>query len=96
MEDIINQNEIKNLDDKASDEFLALANKFEDDIDRFNCYHRAAQLGHPQGQYKTGFYYWNGFGVEKDKKKAIEWYIKASEQGHRVAKYILSCVGLNK
>ena len=82
--------QIKQLDNKSAEECLGLAEKLEDDKDRFACYHRAAELGNPQGQYKTGFYYWNGFGVEADRTKSIEWYIKAARQKHREALYVLS------
>lgn len=72
------KNQIKQLDNKSADECLDLAGRLEDDKDKFVCYHRTAELGNSQGQYKMGFYYWNGFGVEADRNKAIEWYIKAA------------------
>ena len=79
------KDQIRELDNKSAEECLSLAEILEDDKDKFDCYLRAAELGNPQGQYKTGFYYWNGFGVEADRTKAIEWYIKAAQQEHREA-----------
>lgn len=84
------KDQIRELIYKSSEEYLNLAGQLDDDKDKFECYHRAAELGNPQGQYKTGFYYWNGFGVEVDRTKAIEWYIKAAQQEHREALYVLS------
>ena len=37
-------------------------------------------------QSVLGFMYMNGVGVEKDIKKAYEWYFKAAEQGDEGAK----------
>ena len=84
------KDQIRELIYKSSEEYLKLAEILEDDKDKFDCYLRAAELGNPQGQYKTGFYYWNGFGVEADRTKAIEWYIKAAQQEYREALYVLS------
>ena len=84
------KDQIRDLIYKSSEEYLKLAEILEDDKDKFDCYLRAAELGNPQGQYKTGFYYWNGFGVEADRTKAIDWYIKAAKQEHREALYVLS------
>jgi TPR repeat protein len=84
------KDQIRELIYKSSEEYLKLAEILEDDKDKFDCYLRAAELGNPQGQYKTGFYYWNGFGVEADRTKAIDWYIKAAQQEYREALYVLS------
>ena len=31
--------------------------------------------------YNLGYFYENGFGVEKDNDKAIYWYKKSAEEG---------------
>jgi TPR repeat protein len=43
---------------------------------------KAAKQGDPLSQHNLGYCYENGEGVEKDIKKAIEWYQKAAKQGH--------------
>lgn len=49
------KDQIRELIYKSSEEYLKLAEILEDDKDKFDCYLRAAELGNPQGQYKTGF-----------------------------------------
>ena len=39
--------------------------------------------------FVTGFCYENGEGVAMDKKKAVEWYTKAAEQGCSNAQFNL-------
>ena len=41
-----------------------------------------ARAGDAQSQNSLGFMYEAGRGVEKDLKKASEWYRRAAEQGH--------------
>lgn len=47
-------------------------------------FRKAAEQGHPEGQYELGqMYYWGfGSGGNMDCKKAIYWWEKAEEQGH--------------
>ncbi len=33
-------------------------------------------------QYNLGDMYWDGQAVAKDKKKTLEWYMKAAKQGN--------------
>jgi len=42
---------------------------------------KAAEQGHPMAQGKLGSYYLNGFGVPKDRSKALEWFRLGSENG---------------
>ena len=42
----------------------------------------AAEQGEPVAQYCIGIMYENGDGVEKDYKKAKEWYEKSAKQGN--------------
>ena len=43
----------------------------------------------PEEQYNLGEKYWSRSGVGHDYKKAVEWYLKAAEQGHADAQYRL-------
>ena len=53
----------------------------------FNFYMKASNNGKPGGNVDAtkniGTYYENGMFVAKDNKKALEWYLKAKEQGNR-------------
>lgn len=44
-----------------------------------------AQQGYPLAECQVGFFYLEGFGVEKDIKKATYWYKQASLQNHKAA-----------
>ena len=48
-----------------------------------------AMSGFPDKQFKLGWMYANGEGVEKDYKEAVKWYRKAAEQGSENAKAAL-------
>jgi len=39
-----------------------------------------ADRGEPWAQLRVGIFYYNGWGVEKDHQKALEWYEKAARQ----------------
>jgi len=54
-----------------------------------NCYMEAADLGHPQAQFKVATMYEKGHGVAKDHDHAMEWFMKASTGGYAPAKYSL-------
>lgn len=41
-------------------------------------YTESAQLGYMAAQYELGCYYYNGWGVEKNLQKAVEWWTKAA------------------
>lgn len=46
---------------------------------------RAANAGFSIAQYKMGGMYENGIAVEKNVKKAFEWYLKAAQQSYAPA-----------
>lgn len=47
----------------------------------FNVLMQGAQQGNGFAQYNLGYRYATGEGVQKDDKKAAEWFAKAAEQG---------------
>lgn len=49
-------------------------------------YGRAAQKGHARAQFNLALCFEQGNGVEKDVEKAIEWYIKAIQNGYPISK----------
>ena len=51
-------------------------------------YIKAAKQGHAIAKCNLGSFYFNGDGVEKDLKKAAEWFEQA-KQGHADAQYNL-------
>ena len=48
-----------------------------------------AEQGHAASQNSVGYKYWWGFGVEKDRAKARQWYIKAANNGNKHSAYAL-------
>lgn len=46
-----------------------------------------ARSGNMQAQSDLGHLYENGNGVQKDYKKAFDWYHKSAEQGYAIAQY---------
>lgn len=55
----------------------------------FECYKKAALMGDSYAQILVGFYYQHGWGIQKDKQKAVEWYTLSAEQGYADAQYRL-------
>ena len=53
-----------------------------DDKEAFFWLEKAGEHGHPRAQNNLGNAYQSGEGVEKNYKKAIEWYGMAIRQGH--------------
>ena len=48
----------------------------------------AAESGDAQAQFNIGCrYWWGGYGLEVDKRKALDWWLKAAEQGHAKAQF---------
>ena len=58
-------------------------------INLFNNYIQAAEKGDVEAQFMVGAYYALGLGVTVDGLKALEWVMKAAEQGHIEAKNLL-------
>jgi TPR repeat protein len=48
-----------------------------------------ASLGSTEKQYDTGHLYENGAGLKTDLDKAVYWYTKAGEKGHKEAQFRL-------
>ncbi|MBP3614541.1 MAG: sel1 repeat family protein [Bacteroidaceae bacterium] len=55
----------------------------------FKLYYEAAKQNLPEGLYKLGLCYENGYGVKKDTSKALEYFIKSAENGYSYAQYRL-------
>ncbi len=47
---------------------------------------KAAELGGAEAQYQYAEVYLQGLGVEKDRKEAVGWLVKAYQQGHKQAR----------
>jgi TPR repeat protein len=47
---------------------------------------KVAECGDPEAQYKLGFSYDKGKGVDRDAEKSVYWFKKAAEQGDETAK----------
>ena len=60
------------------------AKKYEQAIPKLNA---AANKGYKKAQYKLGKCYKEGYGVEKDRKKATQLFMKAAQQGYAKAEY---------
>ena len=48
---------------------------------------KAAENDDETGMYNVGLCYSEGDGVEKDKEKAFEWYLKAADKNHAQGAY---------
>ncbi len=59
------------------------------EADAFHCFLLSADNGDIKGQFKTGLCYEKGFGCEKDKDKAKQYYEKAALRGHGGAQWRL-------
>ena len=55
----------------------------------FPIFKELAEQGDSDAQNYTGVCYEYGLGVSEDKTKAVEWYTKATEQGHKAGKEAL-------
>ena len=56
-------------------------------------YTRAAKLGNAEAQFRLGWCYYDGTGVEKDLNEAEYWFRKSAEQGEEQAKAALNRIG---
>ena len=48
--------------------------------------HKQAEKGHVYAMFNLGIGYMNGYGVNQDKAKAIEWFRRAADKGFAGAK----------
>ena len=58
-------------------------------------YEAAANQGHHEAEYWTGYCYEQGEGVAPDLKKAVEWYTKAADGGAAAANNSLGLIYLS-
>lgn len=52
-------------------------------------YQRAAERGHPEGQFMAGIMHFSGKGASKDNVRAYMWWTLAASQGHQLAQQML-------
>ena len=52
-------------------------------------YIKAAKKGDADAQFRIGSCYSKGDGIEKNEKKAVNWWRKAAEQGHAISQGLL-------
>ena len=57
----------------------------QSDEEAIRWYRKSVDRGDAEAQYRIGTMYLKGRSVERDLKKAAEWYMKAAEQGHEKA-----------
>ena len=55
------------------------------------CFMQPENRQNPKAWNTLGIMYNNGYGVEKDERKAVEWYMKAAMNGYAVSQYNLAC-----
>ncbi len=80
--------------EKFYKEAVKYRDKGEHDL-AFAMFLKAAEEGHLEAQFSTGYSYNIGRGTTKDSVKAAEWYKKAANQGHVVAMNNLGLLYLN-
>jgi len=69
--------------DKAKN--LYDSSKKSDKKEAFSIFEELAKAGYAPAQYYLGQCYFLSWGVKEDFDKAVEWYLKAAEQGHALA-----------
>lgn len=57
----------------------------QDSVSAFQCFKLLANRGYALAQYNTGRCFRDGRGVDTDWKEAVEWLMRASEQGYHNA-----------
>lgn len=55
----------------------------------YDCYARAAQMGHPEAAYNLAYLYLSGEGVERDPQTGLDWMRRAAESGNPQMQYEL-------
>lgn len=55
----------------------------------YKTYIKAAKKGDADAQFRIGSCYSKGDGIEKNEKKAVNWWRKAAEQGHAISQGLL-------
>ena len=75
----------KILEERKVDQILT-------DESPFATFEKSARSGNAQSMYILGRYYEDGIGIEKDLKKAKEWYAKAKKRGNQAARRALEAL----
>lgn len=60
-----------------------------------NYYRKGAKYGSAYAEFRLGFCYYNGFGVDQNYNEAVKWYKKAAEQNNLEAQYNLGICYIN-
>ena len=55
-------------------------------------FEKLAREGDAEAMYYLGIMYYEGWGVDKDLDKAVEWWKKANRRGSLDAKYMLQTI----
>lgn len=59
-------------------------------VTAFECFLKAAEMGHAAAQNNVAWCYESGDGTEQNWSKALEWYTKSAENGCAIAQYSLA------
>ncbi len=62
--------------------YYGLVDEYYDEVQAFEWYQSAADLGDAYAMYRTGLMYECGTGVAQDYEKAEEWYLKSADKGN--------------
>jgi len=94
MHNTINQlkKKAENGDPSAQDTLGSLYTQSKAYQRAFNWTKKAADQGYAKAEYHLGEIYAHAQGVEKDNKKAIEWYTKSANKGFQLAKEALKAL----
>ena len=59
----------------------------KNELEAWNWYHKAADLGNGKAMSSIALYYYGGLGpVKQDYREALKWYKKAVEHGNEASK----------
>ncbi len=79
---VVGKLEAAHLYNEACDHFYGCNGKASDQAKALELFRAAAELGHPEAQYKLGMGYDLGEGgLEKDKTEAVRWFRRAGAAG---------------
>lgn len=76
-------------DNKRKSDIVSQKKSNENPSKYFKKCRKEARKGGAEAQYELGNCYWDGYGTEVDKQKAVEWWTKAAEQGYAQAQYLI-------
>lgn len=86
------QKQKKLIDQKLSSHNQAFVEatrpEFQVDMEKFKAIQQNAVKGDPDYQYSLGMCYKYGYGVKADYNKALYWFKKAADQGHKQAERV--------